>query len=133
MAIQYSLALRNGQLDVIDLIIGASPTLEIRTGSKPLDTASADGGTLLASLPLPADWMEAASNGTVVKKGSWADPSADAAGVAGHFRIKAGSVCHIQGSIGMPGSGQDMILDNTNIATGQSVTVLTFSIGAGNA
>ena len=58
-----------------------------------------------------------------------------ASGVAGHFRVydSAGAVCHYQGSVTLSGGGGDMTLDNTNIATGQSVSVASFDITEGNA
>jgi len=79
--------------------------------------------------------MSAASSGSVSKSGTWEDADADATGTAGHFRIYAsdGTTCHAQGTITATGGGGDMTLDNTSIATGQTVTVTTFSIAAGNA
>jgi sulfur carrier protein ThiS len=135
MAFQFSTDARNASLDVIETTIGASAILEIRSGATPADCATADSGDVLATLNLPADWLAAAANGTKVKAGTWEDTSADAAGTAGHFRIKdnGGTTCHIQGSITATGGGGDMTLDNTNIAAGQSITVTSFSITAGGA
>lgn len=130
---QLSVAVRNGRLDSIETVIGASPTLEIRSGAAPANCAAADTGTLLASMALPADWMAAAAAGAKAKSGTWEDLAADAAGVAGHFRIKAGATCHIQGSVTASGGGGDLQLVNTNIAVGQSVTITAFTITDGNA
>lgn len=77
--------------------------------------------------------MAAASNGSKALLGTWQDTSADAAGTAGHFRIKAGATCHIQGNITATGGGGDMTLDNTLIAVGQQVTVTAFTLTAGGA
>jgi hypothetical protein len=84
---------------------------------------------------LPSDWMAAASGGVKAKSGTWQDVSADAAGTAGHFRIydSGGSTCHIQGVITGAGGGGETELDNTSLAAGQSFTVVTFQITAGNA
>jgi hypothetical protein len=130
MALQFSAAVRNAILDVIESTIGASAVLKIRTGAAPADVATADSGTVLATLSLPADWMAAASGGTKAKSGTWQDASADAAGTAAHFRIYAsdGTTAHVQGSVGQ-GSG-DLSLDNTNIASGQQVTITTFTLTA---
>ena len=94
---------------------------------------NADSGTVLATLALPSDWLSAASGGSKVISGTWQDLSADATGTAGHFRVKQGATCHIQGSITATGGGGDMTLDNTSIAVGQQVTVTAFTLTAGGA
>lgn len=130
MAFQYSDAARNAALDAVETAIGASPILEIRSGAAPANCAAADSGTVLATMTLPSDWMAAASGGSKAKSGTWQDASADATGTAGHFRIKdsGGTTCHIQGSVTATGGGGDMVLDNTSIASGQTVTINTFTI-----
>jgi len=133
MALQYSVTVRNAKLDAVENTINVSPILKIRSGTPPASCASADQGTVLASITLPSDWMNAASSGTKTKNGTWTDAGADADGTAGHFRVYAsdGTTCHIQGTVGT--SGADMIVDNTSFATGQSFTVTTFTLTAGNA
>lgn len=133
MPFQFSTASRNASLDAIETTIGASPTLEIRSGTVPANCAAADSGTVLATLALPSDWLAAASSGTKNLSGTWQDTSADATGTAGHFRIKQGATCHIQGTVTATGGGGDMTLDNTSIASGQQVTVTSFTITAGGA
>lgn len=135
MALQLSTAARNAALDAIETAIGTSPVLEIRSGAVPANAAAADSGTLLASMNLPSDWLAAASNGSKVLSGTWQDLAADAAGTAGHFRIKntAGTVTHIQGTITATGGGGDMTLDNTNIAVGQQISITAFTLSAGGA
>ena len=134
MALQYSVSVRNAQLNAIETTIGTSPTLEIRSGSPPATTATADSGTVLATISLPSDWLAAASSGSIAKSGTWSDTSADATGTAGHWRIKAsGGTVHMQGTCTATGGGGDMTLDNTSIAAGQTVTVTSFTISAGNA
>jgi hypothetical protein len=126
MAFQYSAAARNAALDAIESTIGASPTLEIRTGAAPANCAAADTGTVLAILPLPADWMAAAAAGVKALLGTWQDTSADAAGTAGHFRIKQGATCHLQGSV----SGANLSLV-TNAITAANGNVLNFASTTG--
>lgn len=135
MALQYSVAVRNAQLDALETAIGASAVLKIRTGAPPANCATADSGTVLATLSLPSDWMAAASSGSKALAGTWQDASADAAGTAAHFRLYAsdGTTCHAQGTVTATGGGGDMTLDNTSIASGQSVTITGFTITAGNA
>jgi hypothetical protein len=135
MTVQLSTSVRNGQLDAFETVAGTSAILKIRSGAAPANCAAADSGTVLATMSLPSDWMAAASSGSKAKSGTWQDTSADATGTAAHFRVYAsdGTTCHMQGTITITGGGGDMELDNTSIATGQSITITTFSLTAGNA
>lgn len=133
MAFQFSVAARNAAIDAIETAIGTAPTLEIRSGSVPANCAAADSGTLLASMTLPSDWLAAASSGSKTLLGTWQDASADATGTAGHFRIKVSSTCHIQGTVTATGGGGDLTLDNVSIASGQQVTITSFTLTAGGA
>lgn len=134
MALQYSVTVRNAQLDAVETAIGTSAVLKIRTGAAPATCATADSGTVLASLTLPSDWMAAASSGSKAKTGTWEDTSADATGTAAHFRLYAsdGTTCHAQGTVTATGGGGDCTVDNVSFAAGQSFTVTTFTIQAGN-
>ncbi len=133
MALQLSVAVRNAQLDAIESTIGTSAILRIRSGSVPATCATADSGTVLATVTLPSDWMAAASAGTKAMSGTWQDTSADATGTAAHFRIydSAGTTCHMQGTVGT--SATDMIVDSTSFTATQSFSVTTFSITRANA
>ena len=133
MAIQRSTTLRNAILDAIEVHIGASPTLELRTGAPPANCAAAASGTLLASMALPADWMAAASGGSKALAGTWQDPTADAAGTVGHFRLLQGATCHEQGTVTATGGGGDMTLDNPVLALGQQVAVTGYTYSTGGA
>lgn len=132
MTVQLSTAVRNGMLDQIESVIGVSAILKIRTGAPPANCAAADSGTVLATLNLPSDWMNAASGGTKTMLGTWQDLSADNTGTAGHFRIydSGGTVCGFQGTVGT--SGTDMIVDNTSFNTGQVFNITQFTLTAGN-
>lgn len=134
MAVQFSVAVRNATLDVVETTIGTSPKLQIRTGAQPVNCAAAATGTLLAEITCPADWMAAASAGTKVLAGSWTVAAA-AAGTAAHYRLvdNAGTTCHEQGSITLTAGGGDLTLDNTNIAAGQTVTITAKTLTAGGA
>ncbi len=135
MSVQLSAAVRNARLDAIETTVGTSAVLKIRTGAQPADCATADSGSVLATLSLPSDWMAAASGGSKAKSGTWQDASADATGTAGHWRLYAsdGTTCHAQGSVTATGGGGDLTLDNTSLASGQSVTISSFSLTDGNA
>lgn len=134
MALQYSTAVRNAELDALETAIGTAAVLKIRTGAAPANVATADSGTVLATMTLPSDWLAAASSGSKAKSGTWQDTLADATGTAAHFRIYAsdGTTAHIQGTVTATGGGGDLTLDNTSIASGQSVTISSFSITAAN-
>ena len=132
MSLQFSTSVRNALLDVIESTIGTSAILELRTGSPPATCATADSGTLLASMTLESDWMNAASSGSKTLKGTWSDSSANNTGTVAHFRIKdsGGTTCHIQGTVTATGGGGDMTVDNTSITSGQSASITTFTLTA---
>ena len=134
MAIQLSVAARNARLDSIETAVGVSPFLQIRSGAQPANCAAAASGTLLAELPLPADWMGAAAAGSKARAGSWT-VAAVAPGTAAHYRIvdNPKTTCHEQGTVTATGGGGDLTLDNTNIAAAQTVTITTFTKTDGNA
>lgn len=135
MAIQFSVPVRNAMLDAIEATIGTAAVVKIRSGAKPATCATADAGTVLATMTLPSDWMSNASGGVKALLGTWQDLLADAAGTAGHFRVYAadGTTCGAQGSVTATGGGGDMTLDNVVLAQNQRVDVTGFSITAGNA
>lgn len=135
MTLQYSATVRNAKLDAVETAISTSAVLKIRTGSVEANCAAADGGTVLATMSLPSDWMAAASAGSKAKSGTWQDTSADNTGTAGHFRLYAsdGTTCHAQGTVTATGGGGDMTVQNTSFASGQQVTVTSFTLTDNNA
>lgn len=135
MAIKLSTTVRNAMLDQIETTIGTSAVLKLRTGAAPADVATADSGTVVATMTLPSDWMAAASSGSKALSGTWQDTSADNAGTVGHFRIYAsdGTTKHIQGDVTATGGGGDLTLDNNVLTAGQSVSITSFTLTAGNA
>lgn len=135
MAIQLSAAVRNALLDSIETAIGTGAVLKIRSGAQPANVATADSGTVLATLTLPSDWMAAASGGTKALLGTWQDTSADATGTAAHYRIYAsdGTTAHLQGSVTVTGGGGDITLDSVSITAAQSVSITAFTLTAPNA
>lgn len=135
MAVQFSVAVRNARLDAIETTIGTSAVLKIRTGAQPASCATADSGTVLATLSLPLDYLAAASSGSKAKSGTWEDTSADATGTAAHWRLYAsdGTTCHAQGTVTATGGGGDLTVDNTSFASGQAFTISSWSFTDGNA
>lgn len=136
LQLQYSIAVINAKLDAIETVITTAAWLGIKSGAPPATVATAESGTILASITLPADWMAAASAGSKAKLGTWQDTSADNTGTAGHFRIYTGTAPttttpHMQGTVGTATS--DMIVDNVNFNALQSFTINSFTLTGGNA
>lgn len=132
MSVKWSLAVRNAILDTYESTIGASPYLQLFSGTIPADCAAADTGTLLAEIPCPADWMAAASSGQKIQAGAWSSTGLAAAGSGTnitHYRLKnnAKAVCHDQGTVTVTNGGGDLTIDNTNIAQNQQVSVSSWT------
>jgi hypothetical protein len=134
MAMQLSVSARNARLDAIETTAGASAKLRLLSGAAPADCGTAQSGTLLCEIALPADWLANASGGSKAKSGTWTGSGA-AAGTVGYFRVvdSAGTTCHLQGTVTATGGGGDMTLDNVVIASAQAVTVNTFTLTDANA
>jgi hypothetical protein len=137
MGIQLKAECRNARLDAIETYGSTSCALRIYTGAQPADCITANSGTLLVDINLPADWMQAAAAGSKAKgAGAWsAAASGGAAATPGHFRIynsqatKDQTTCFIQGSCAI-GSG-DINFDGT-ITSGQTVTISAFTLTDAN-
>ena len=134
MALQLSVAARNGALDALETAVGTSAVLKFRTGSPPANCAAADTGTVIGTLNLPSDWWAAASSGSKAKAGTWEDTSADNSGDIAHFRIydSGATTCHIQGTVTATGGGGDLTVNTVTVTAGQTVTVTGFTITAPN-
>lgn len=132
MSLQFSTTYRNDLLDRFEVVIGTSAVLKMKTGAAPATCATADSGTVLATLTLPSDWLAAAASGTKAMAGTWQDTSADAAGSAAHFRLYAsdGTTCHCQGTVTATGGGGDITVDNVVFAAGQSFSITSFVLTA---
>jgi hypothetical protein len=125
MAIDLSNATANFGLDQIyDNKFPASSSLVIRTGAV-AGAENADAGTALVTITTPATPFSAAASGSKSKNGTWSN-AASATGTAGHYRLTGTTTTNIEeGTCGT--SGADMNLDNTSIATVQTVTVTTYT------
>ncbi|SRR6266446_8024489 len=128
MAFQKSVAVRNAELDQIETTIGVSAVLKLFSGAEPANCAAADPTGLLATINLPSDWMSNAAAGVKAKLGTWSG-AASAGGTIASWRIYASDGT----TTGLQGNTTDMTFDNTNVASGQIVTVNTYQITAGNA
>lgn len=133
--LKYSAALKNGQQDAITTKLGASAVLKIYAGTQPASPDTAiSSQTLLAALTCNAIFAPAAAGG-VLTLNSISDGTGTAGAGAGtaatFFRLTtSGGTAHIDGTVGI--SGADLNLNNTNIATGQTVSVTSFTLTNGN-
>jgi hypothetical protein len=126
MAFQYGVTLRNNQLSQIQTSIGTAGLLKIFTGAEPASCTVADPAGPVATIALPATFLTYTA-GTSTLAGTWS-VNAAATGTASSFRMyDAAGTCHIQGN-----TATDLVLNNTSITSGQTVTVTSFSVTAGN-
>lgn len=133
MTIQMGTTLRNARSAQIETTIGTSAKVQIRTGAQPANCAAADSGTLLAEFALASDWATQ-TGGVLTFSNTPISATASGTGTAAHYRIKdsAGTTCHMQGSVTATGGGGDMTVDNTSIASGQTVQITGWTITEGN-
>jgi hypothetical protein len=130
MALGYSTALRNAQLDAITTAIGSNGLLRIYNGTRPATGGTAT--TLLAQLALSATAAAAASSGVLTFSAITNDSSADATGTATWFRITtSGGTAVIDGDVGT--SGSDLNFNTVSFVSGAVIAVTSLTITAGNA
>jgi len=129
VAYQYGVAVRNAKLDAVETTIGASAVLKLFSGALPANCAAADPAGLLCTITLPADYLANAGAGTKALSGVWSG-TASAGGTIASWRIYDSGVttCHIQGD-----TTAMTFTPSTVVSNGQTVTVNTFTITAGNA
>jgi hypothetical protein len=131
MASKFSATVLNAMLDAFETAVGTSAIVKLRTGAPPAHTATADSGTVVATISLASDWMAAASGGSKAFSSTpLEDASADNAGTLGHFRLYAsdGVTCHDQGTITATGGGGDMEVDNVVVAAGQKIDITSWTL-----
>ena len=128
MAIQTSQTLRSNMLNQYETTIGVSPKLFLFTGVPPANADAAPTGSILATLALPADWMNpSTAGGNITLLGSWAG-TASGTGTIGHYRLCAnasttGTLCGEQGTVSVGGGGGDLTVDNTSATSGQAISI----------
>ncbi len=124
----FSATVANAMLDALEAAIGASPTLIIFDAAQPANTTDADAGNVIATMPLPADWMAAATGRSKGLLGTWRDVAADGAGVPAGFAIKQGSTVHIRGTASSTAGTGEIRFTNTPFVTGQQIDVTAFTL-----
>ncbi|MEX8520059.1 MAG: hypothetical protein AB3X44_16235 [Leptothrix sp. (in: b-proteobacteria)] len=129
--LKYSAVLKNAQQAAITSTVGASALLQIYSGTQATNPDTAIGAqVLLATLTCNATFAPAASGGVLTLNSiTNGTGTAGAAGgtTATWFRITtSGATPHVDGTVGI--SGADLNLNNTSIATGQTVSVTSFTL-----
>lgn len=128
MAIKYSAAIIADRLTQLNTDIGTSAKLRIYSGTRPANVGTAIGAqTLLAELICNATAFGTVGSGALTA-GAISSTTGAAAGTASFFRLfkSDGTTACVDGDVAA--SGADLNLDNTSIASGQSVAVSSFVI-----
>lgn len=133
--LKYSVALKNAMQNAITSTAGTNAVINIYSGTQPASPDTAvTSQVLLASLACSATFAAAASAGvlTLNSISSGSGTAGAGSGTDGTwFRIAtSGGTAIIDGSVGE--SASDLNLNNTNIATGQTVSITGFTLTNGN-
>ena len=134
MAIKFDTTTRNAMLDALIARVGTSGLLRIYNGTRPADPGTAiTSQTMLVELTCNATAFAPAASGGVLTANAISNGTAAATGTASWFRLfqSNGTTAIIDGDVGT--SGSDLNLNNTSIATSQTVSVTSFAITEGNA
>lgn len=124
--LKYSASLKNLQQDAITTRLGTSAVINIYSGAQPASPDVAVGAqVLLATLACSATLAPASASGVLtlnaITNGT-GTAGASSGTTATWFRmVTSGGTAHVDGTIGA--SSADMVLNNTSIATGQTVSV----------
>ena len=134
MAIKYDTTTRNAKLDAVTTRVGTSARLRIYNGTRPANPGTAiTSQTMLVELTCNASAFAPAASGGVLTANAISNGTAAATGTASWFRLfqSNGTTAIVDGDVGT--SGSDLNLNNTSIATSQTVSVTSFAITEGNA
>lgn len=137
---QYTVTHRDNAMSDLVTAIGSTGYLMILTGAPPASVASADSGTVLASLPLSSTAGTVSSG--VLTFNAITSEAASAAGTAEHFLVcttsstancmaASGSTRIIQGTVGT--TGADLNFSSTSFTSGETISITSFTITANGA
>lgn len=133
MAIKQTTAVRNAQLDALSSQTGTSAKLRIYNGTRPANANTAiTSQTMLVELTCNATAFAAAASGGVLTANAISNGTAAATGTASWFRLwqSNGTTAIMDGDVAT--AAADLNLNNTSIATGQTVSVSSFTITDGD-
>lgn len=127
MAVIYSTAAKNARLNAV------AATIDAGSGAGYLQIGTTAMGTVLATIVLADPCAASASGGVLTFSGfPRSDTSADATGTAAAARIRDsnGNDVITGLTVGVAGSGADIILDTTSIDAGETVTLNSATLTA---
>ena len=131
MTMQYSLTHRTNAMSQLNTDLAASAVIKIFSGTIPANCGTADSGTLLVTFAGNAGGFGTAAS-QVLTASAVANATAAATGTAGYFRLYPSAATTtnavVQGTCGM--SAADMILTNTSITSGQTVSFTSLTVTA---
>lgn len=133
--LKYSAALKNAQQNAITSTVGASALLNIYSGTQPANPDTAiTSQVLLATLTCNATFAPSASGGVLtlnsITNGTGTAGASTGTTATWYRLTTSGGTAHIDGTVGT--SGADLNLNNTSIATGQTVSVTSATYTNGN-
>lgn len=132
--LKYSAALKTSQQAAISTAAGASAILTLYSGSQPASPDTAVTSQVALSTHTCAATFGSASAGvlTVGAIGNGTGTAGAGGGTAATwYRLTtSGGTALVDGTVGI--SGCDMNLNNTNIATSQTVSITSWSLTNGN-
>ena len=132
MTIKYTTTIRNAMLDAITSAAGGSALLRIYDGTRPANANTAVSTQVkLAELTCNATFAPSATGG-VLTLNAITGANALTGGTASWFRIttSAGTTTVLDGDCGT--SGSDLNLSTLIIASGQPISITSFTITEGN-
>jgi hypothetical protein len=134
MAIKFDTTTRNAEMDAVTTRVGTSARLRVYNGTRPANPGTAiTTQTMLVELTCNATAFAPAASGGVLTANAISNGTAAATGTASWFRLfqSNGTTAIMDGDVGT--SGSDLNLNNTSIATSQTVSVTSFTVTEGNA
>jgi len=134
MAIKFDTTTRNAEMDAVTARVGTAARLRVCHGTRPANPGTAiTSQTMLVELICNATAFAPAASGGVLTANAITNGTAAANGTASWFRLfqSNGTTAIIDCDVGT--SGSDLNLNNTSIATSQTVSVTSFAITEGNA
>jgi hypothetical protein len=124
MATNYSTAVKNTRQAAVVTAIDAG------AGAGKLEIGTAGMATVLATITL-ADPSGTVANGVLTGAGFPRSATATASGIAAAARVRDSNNVDIITGITVGMSAADIVMDNTNIASGQTVTINSLSLTHG--
>lgn len=119
MALTVTVAASDAMGEALVTAIGATATIQIRSGSKPATPETAASGTLLATVAISGSF---ASAGGVLTSANPAAVTIAATGTAGYFRLlTSGATAILDGTVTATGGGGDIELATVALSSGASL------------